>query len=121
LHSTPAHQLFKATRRDLSHGCIRVSDPVALAVQVLRDTPGDWTLEKVQEAMKSGDNQRVSLAKPIRVYILYASAVANEDGTVFFFDDIYGHDHELEALLQLPAVIPPQAMAPPRTPARDPS
>jgi murein L,D-transpeptidase YcbB/YkuD len=118
LHSTPAHQLFRATRRDLSHGCIRVSDPVALAVQVLRDTPGDWTLEKVQEAMKSGDNQRVNLAKPIRVYILYASAVANEDGTVFFFDDIYGHDHELETLLQLPAVVPPQAMTAPRAPAR---
>jgi murein L,D-transpeptidase YcbB/YkuD len=111
LHSTPAHSLFKETRRDFSHGCIRVSDPVALAVHVLRDTPGDWTAEKVQEALKSGDNQRVNLAKPIRVYVLYASAMANEDGSILFFDDIYGHDHELEALLQLPPLIPQTAGA----------
>lgn len=115
LHSTPAHGLFKETRRDFSHGCIRVSDPAALAVQVLRDTPGDWTLEKVKAAFKAGDNQRVNLAKPIRVYILYASAMANEDGTVLFFNDIYGHDHELEALLQLPPVIPAPGIATPAT------
>jgi murein L,D-transpeptidase YcbB/YkuD len=102
LHSTPAHSLFKESRRAFSHGCIRVSDPADLAVQVLRDTPGDWTAEKVQAAMAEGDNQRVNLAHPIRVYILYATAMANEDGAALFFEDIYGHDRALETLLQLP-------------------
>jgi len=65
--------------------------------------------------MNNGDNNlRVNLAKPIRVYVLYGSAMANQDGTVQFFDDIYGHDHELETLLQLPPLpgAPQSAAAP---------
>jgi murein L,D-transpeptidase YcbB/YkuD len=29
------------------------------------------------------------------------SAFATEDGKILFFDDIYGHDRELAALLEL--------------------
>jgi L,D-transpeptidase YcbB len=118
LHSTPAHQLFKESRRDFSHGCIRVSDPLALAVQVLRNTPGDWTREKIDEAMQSGPaNQRVNLASPIRVFILYATVLAKEDGTILFFDDIYEHDKRLEDLLKLPPVAAPSAPAAAQGPA----
>jgi murein L,D-transpeptidase YcbB/YkuD len=100
LHSTPARRLFKETRRDFSHGCIRVSDPVALAAHVLRDVPGDWTAEKIEDAMNGAPNQRVNLSKPILVMIVYATAAATESGQVLFFDDIYGHDETLEKLLQ---------------------
>jgi murein L,D-transpeptidase YcbB/YkuD len=100
LHSTPTHRLFKETRRDFSHGCIRVSDPVALAAHVLREAPGDWTEEKIEEAMKGEPNQRVNLSTPIQVMILYATAIATESGQVLFFDDIYGHDERLEQLLR---------------------
>jgi len=114
LHGTPAQELFKRSRRDFSHGCIRVSDPIALAVHVLRDTAGEWTQEKVEAAMQSGPaNQRVNLARPIRVLIVYGTAMALEDGSVLFLDDIYGHDGVLESLLQLPPVAPgPGAPAP---------
>ena len=44
LHSTPAPELFEKSRRDFSHGCIRVQDPVRLAVWVLGDKP-EWTGE----------------------------------------------------------------------------
>ena len=40
MHDTPATQLFSRSRRDFSHGCIRVEDPVALAAWVLRDQAG---------------------------------------------------------------------------------
>src|SRR6185312_7213549 len=43
LHSTPAQRLFSQARRAFSHGCIRVSDPVALAIQVLRNAGDNWT------------------------------------------------------------------------------
>ena len=36
LHSTPATQLFDRSRRDFSHGCIRVQKPEDLAAWVLR-------------------------------------------------------------------------------------
>jgi murein L,D-transpeptidase YcbB/YkuD len=104
LHSTPARQLFKQSRRAFSHGCIRVSDPVALAAHVLRNTPGAWTPATITAAMNGGSTLRVNLPQPIRVMVLYGTALATEDGAVEFFDDIYGHDRKLEQLLGLAPV-----------------
>ncbi|MEQ1581229.1 MAG: L,D-transpeptidase family protein [Steroidobacteraceae bacterium] len=99
LHSTPAKGLFREARRAFSHGCIRVSDPVALAEQVLKNEPGDWTREKIEAAMNGTETLRVPLTRPIPVYILYGTAIASEAGNVFFFDDVYGHDARLATLL----------------------
>ena len=38
-HGTPATQLFARTRRDFSHGCIRLEDPQAMAEWVLMGYP----------------------------------------------------------------------------------
>jgi murein L,D-transpeptidase YcbB/YkuD len=104
LHDTPATQLFARSRRDFSHGCIRVQKPAELAAWLLRSQKTEqgkpWTLETVRVAMESGpDNQRVTLAVPVPVLILYDTAVVEEDGSVHFFEDIYGYDHVLEAKL----------------------
>jgi L,D-transpeptidase YcbB len=101
LHSTPAHRLFSEPRRTFSHGCIRVSDPIALAELVLRSAPGSWSREKIEAAMYGTATQRVDLARPIRVMILYGTVLATESGDVLFFDDIYGYDRKLETLLGL--------------------
>jgi murein L,D-transpeptidase YcbB/YkuD len=99
LHSTPTPALFNEPVRAFSHGCIRVSDPVALAVHVLRETSGEWTAQKVREAMDGEVTRHVRLAHPVPVLILYGTALATEDGRILFFDDIYGHDRQLAALL----------------------
>ena len=101
LHSTPAQRLFAEPRRAFSHGCIRVSDPVALAAAVMGGTAGDWTPEKILAAMEGDSTFQVKLAQPVHVLILYGTAVASEDGAVHFFDDIYRQDRRLEALLGL--------------------
>ena len=101
LHSTPAHRLFGETVRAFSHGCIRVSDPAALGTYVMRDEPGGWTREKVEAAMNGSKTLRVNLQHPIRVLILYGTALATEAGPVLFFDDIYGLDRKLEQQLGL--------------------
>jgi murein L,D-transpeptidase YcbB/YkuD len=99
LHGTPAVELFSRTRRDFSHGCIRVEDPVALAEWVLREN-GGWTKERILAAMNSGpDSQQVNLAQKIPVLILYGTAVVLPNGEVDFFQDIYGHDAALEKAL----------------------
>jgi len=99
LHSTPAPGLFAQSRRDFSHGCIRVQQAAELAAWVLRDKP-EWTLERVRNAMQSGsDNLQVNLTKPIPVLILYGTAVVDEQDQVHFFDDIYGYDSDLEKVL----------------------
>ncbi len=98
LHSTPAPELFSRARRDFSHGCIRVEDPVGLAAWVLRDKP-EWTVDRIRAVMNGDQTVQVNLDKPIPVLILYATALVEEDGEVYFFDDIYGYDAELEAVL----------------------
>jgi murein L,D-transpeptidase YcbB/YkuD len=97
LHDTPSKDLFRRSRRDFSHGCIRVADPVALAEFVL---DGDWDRERIVEAMKKGpERNRVDLAAPIPVYLLYTTAVVDAEGRIFFYDDIYGHDARLAQAL----------------------
>jgi len=101
LHSTPAHRLFKESVRAFSHGCIRVSDPLALATHVMTDEPGGWTREKIDATMNGTKTVRVNLQRPIRVLILYGTALASEAGPILYFDDIYGLDKKLESRLGL--------------------
>ena len=99
LHSTPAPQLFSQSRRDFSHGCIRVEKPAELAAWLLQDQP-KWTLEKIRAAMQSGpDNQQVNLTRPVPVVIVYLTAIVEENSEVYFYDDIYGHDGALNDAL----------------------
>lgn len=99
LHSTPSQSLFSESRRDFSHGCIRVEDPKALAEWVLRNNPG-WTVERIEAAFKAEKQQQVNLTHEIPVLIVYGTAIAKENGQVYFFDDIYGHDKSMAKLFE---------------------
>jgi murein L,D-transpeptidase YcbB/YkuD len=67
----------------------------------MRDEPGGWTREKIEATMNGSKTQRVNLQRPIRVLILYGTALATEAGPVLFFDDLYGLDKKLEQQLGL--------------------
>lgn len=100
LHGTPAQQLFQRARRDFSHGCVRVEDPVALAQWLLRDVAG-WDRTRIEAAMATGNNQRVELARPLPVLLYYLTAIVNpDDGRLHLADDLYGHDARLAQALQ---------------------
>jgi L,D-transpeptidase YcbB len=112
LHSTPAVALFTRTRRDFSHGCIRVEKPLALAAWILRDRP-EWTPDKIDEAMNTGDdNKYVGLKQTIPVTVFYATAYVEPDGTVNFTRDIYGYDKLLDETLALGRPFPTKPIAP---------
>lgn len=99
MHGTPLTYLFVRSRRDLSHGCVRVADPVGLAQWVLADQP-DWTRARILAAMEGGSPSRVDLARPLQVVLFYLTAMARpDDGRVHFANDIYGHDRALERAL----------------------
>jgi len=98
LHSTPATELFKKSRRDFSHGCIRAEKPQQLAAWVLRNQSG-WTEERIADAMNGTETLQLNLDRSIPVLIVYATAVVLENGEVRFFDDIYGQDVKLQELL----------------------
>jgi murein L,D-transpeptidase YcbB/YkuD len=97
LHHTPSVGLFARERRDFSHGCIRVEDPVALARFVLAPQP-DWTEARIREAMAAGTSSTLRLAQPVPVLIAYGTALVL-DGRVHFFNDVYGYDRLLDAAL----------------------
>ncbi|MEY2700585.1 MAG: hypothetical protein RIQ52_1340 [Pseudomonadota bacterium] len=108
LHSTPTRGLFQRARRDFSHGCIRLQDPVGLAEFVLQDASGEWTRGKIEEVMNTGDKSRViNLRQNLPVYIFYSTVMAGEDGQIMFHDDIYGHDLILQNLLAKGFPYPP--------------
>lgn len=98
LHDTPAQSVFSRVRRDASHGCIRVADPVRLATFLLRDQAG-WDSTHIVAAMHQNIPQQLNLVRRVPVHIVYATTVAREDGVVLFYDDIYSHDKHLAALL----------------------
>jgi L,D-transpeptidase YcbB len=98
MHDTPEHALFAESRRDFSHGCVRLERPADMAAWVLRNNAG-WDAEHIRAAMNGDNTQQVNLAKPIPVLIVYGTVVAPEDGLIYFFDDIYGYDAALEKVL----------------------
>jgi len=95
LHSTPARELFQRSRRDLSHGCIRVEHPAALAQYVLGQQR-QWNADTIQEALQPGPTRHVDLVHAIPVVIFYATATVDSEGRARFATDIYGRDPKLE-------------------------
>jgi murein L,D-transpeptidase YcbB/YkuD len=106
MHGTPATALFSRARRDFSHGCIRLEDPARFAVWTLRN-PNEWSLERVRGAMEGTRSERVDLARPIPVTVLYTTAVVSPEGVVSFYDDVYGHDARFERVLAKGYPFPP--------------
>ena len=98
LHHTPSTGLFARDRRDLSHGCIRIEDPLALARFALDGLPG-WDDASLREAMTAGRSRTVSLPAPLPVLIAYGTVVV-KDGRIHFYDDVYGHDARLDEALR---------------------
>ena len=97
LHDTPAKSLFAQSERFFSHGCVRVREVGALAKYALT---GDPTADVARIVHPIDEKtQRLSLAEPLPVYILYWTAFKNEDGSVGFRRDVYGRDTQLIAAL----------------------
>lgn len=99
LHSTPNREFFLKSRRDLSHGCIRVEQPAELARFVLRNDPR-WDIDQIQAALEPGPTRRVDLPAVVPVVLFYATALAGRDGKALFARDIYQRDPKLEQALR---------------------
>lgn len=100
MHATPAQALFARSRRDFSHGCVRVEDPVGLAEWVLR-ADQRWDRAAIVASMDAASSSRTSVRPPISVMLLYTTAAKRFDtGDLVFADDIYGHDPRLDAALR---------------------
>lgn len=98
MHDTPNRGGFYRSRRDFSHGCIRLSDPEKMANFLLAGQAG-WDAKKISEAMKSDEKKTVELRNPVPVLIFYTTAIVDGSGLTVFLDDIYGYDSKLDQSL----------------------
>jgi murein L,D-transpeptidase YcbB/YkuD len=97
LHDTPGKAAFQRSKRDLSHGCMRLEKPAELAALLL--APQGWTPQTVTGAIAAGRTQTVRLKTPTPLYVLYWTAVVDATGFVSFRPDIYGWDTKLAEAL----------------------
>jgi hypothetical protein len=104
LHDTPSRGLFARADRALSHGCIRVSNPEALAAAVIADA--EWDQQAIEAAIATGATQTITLAASLPVYVLYLTAAADGEGHVQYADDIYGRDAAVIAALDNLRAVP---------------
>ncbi len=75
MHDTPARELFSEDMRALSHGCVRVEDPLRLAELVL-----GWPESRINAAI-GGQERTVFLPHPFPIHIEYFTDFVDEGGT----------------------------------------
>lgn len=108
MHATPAPALFARTRRDFSHGCVRVQDPVGLAEWVLAGQDG-WNRARIVSAMEAAGASRLAVVRPVRVVLFYSTAEVDlSSGDVVFLDDLYARDDALDRVMREPVLPLPE-------------
>lgn len=93
LHDTNHRDYFVKSNRSLSSGCVRVDQPMELTATLLNDSI-HYSLDKINELLKSGETKNVKFNKAIQLHQWYWTAWSNENQLIFR-DDIYSLDAEL--------------------------
>lgn len=101
LHDTPARSLFSREDRAFSHGCIRLQKKWELLINLM-DQPNVWNMDKINEVLKTHDTKRINLPEPIDIVLLYWTAGADKEGTLFFNKDVYDRDGDVLQILDAP-------------------
>lgn len=109
LHDTNSKRLFERTRRDLSHGCVRVSNAVALAHYLIRDDDIYVSPDDLDQYLTLQQRLTISLRKPIQLKLEYFTAEV-KDGVAMFYEDIYKKDSIMIQALY-PARLPVRELA----------
>ena len=98
LHDTPSRRLFARNTRALSHGCVRVENPMKLA-EVLLQGSLTWTPEELHQQAKRKKTRVIKLDRPIPVHITYMTAWVDHHGITNFRPDIYKRDSHIASTL----------------------
>jgi murein L,D-transpeptidase YcbB/YkuD len=98
LHDTPSKSLFSADSRAFSHGCIRVSEPLKLALFLLRND-SIWNENKILTAMNSNQEKFITLRNRVPVYVIYLTSFVDEKGEINFREDMYNRDEKLKEMI----------------------
>ncbi len=122
LHDTPTRIPFTYSNRAVSHGCVRVENPLPLAEYLLRNhlswninflkieigkkvedktIIADYYKKRASLRQKSSNNKttEVKLVQKTPLIIDYYTAWVDENGITNFRDDVYSMDEKIEAHL----------------------
>ena len=91
MHDTNQRYLFVKDYRALSHGCVRLGKPFEL-LEAFAEIEPKIDAERSKQILKENKKTPYRLSKSIPVDIVYLTALVAKDGTVSFFDDVYGYD-----------------------------
>ncbi len=107
LHGTNQPQLFKRAYRALSHGCIRLADPVGLIGYLLDRDPAPVGSADLAAMLDAEEKGKLHLTRPVTAYLEYNTTFAAGDGGhVVFARDVYFQDvHPLRRLRKRPLAI----------------
>lgn len=100
LHDTPTRNLFERAERALSHGCVRVDDPVRFA-DALLSREANLDGEKIQRLIRQGSNGAHPLKAHVPVHLAYFTLRVDENGELMRWADIYGYDRKMMEMLGL--------------------
>ena len=95
LHDTPSKSIFNQSKRAFSHGCIRVENPMKLALYILKNNP-NWNQEILQSIINNKKTFNIQIKPALPVYIVYFTAWVGSSGEINFRNDLYNMDHRLE-------------------------
>lgn len=102
LHDTNQRYLFKNSIRSLSHGCVRVQEWEKLAFYIVRNDSTRlqpdtlrYNTDSITSWIANKEKHRVAVKFPIPLFIRYFSCEGIQ-GTIKFYDDIYGDDKRLK-------------------------
>ena len=102
LHDTNSKRLYDLAKRDLSHGCVRVKNAVALAHYLVREDDIYVSPEDLDQYLSLRQRLAIDLRKPIHLKLEYFTAEIR-NGQAVFYDDIYKKDSiMLQGLNPLP-------------------
>ncbi|MDB5613843.1 MAG: L,D-transpeptidase family protein [Devosia sp.] len=106
LHDTPSKALFSRSTRALSHGCVRVQNPMEFADALMANEPN--ISRTSLEAMFGPAERWVNPEKQIPVHMAYFTIRVGADGALKPYGDIYGHNAKLVAAMGLakPSIAP---------------
>src|SRR5262249_14796518 len=105
-------ELFQREDRALSHGCVRVERARDLALLVLAGQPAGRP-EALDRALASPTTSVVTVARPLPVYLLYWTALVDDEGRLQLRDDPYDRDARVAAgLARNPGAMPRPAGGP---------
>ncbi len=98
LHDTQAKKHFTLNDRAYSHGCIRLSDPDALAILLMK--MDGYSQDTISKTLQGSETKRVRLRSPVPTHLTYMTTWVDEAGELQRRSDIYRHDASLTKALR---------------------